>query len=379
MDSKAPMRPADDWHLTDDLHAEQGKGDPFAAAIRATRMSMLITDPRQPDNPIVFANGAFLRLTGYSRDEVIGHNCRFLQGPDTDPLAVDIIRRAVDDVVDVSVDILNYRKDGSSFWNALLISPVSNEKGELQFFFASQLDVTDRKRIEHEVVAEKDNFEQAVRERTAELEAALETQRTLLHEIDHRVKNNLQMISSLIMMHSRSIPDEGVRQSLRAMLSRIEALSTVHRRLYQSDEVTSFDVADFVRDLTGDLVAASGRNLKADLDLSKVVVPAEKAAPLALMVNELLTNAIKHAYKDRDPADSGTLGVNLSQRDGHFRIEVSDDGAGMPVRDGTGSFGLRLVNSLARQLGADIEWKDAGPGTRVIIRLPVGSTGEVHR
>lgn len=379
MDSKAPMRPADDWHLTDDLHAEQGKGDPFAAAIRATRMSMLITDPRQPDNPIVFANGAFLRLTGYSRDEVIGHNCRFLQGPDTDPLAVDIIRRAVDDVVDVSVDILNYRKDGSSFWNALLISPVSNEKGELQFFFASQLDVTDRKRIEHEVVAEKDNFEQAVRERTTELEAALETQRTLLHEIDHRVKNNLQMISSLIMMHSRSIPDEGVRQSLRAMLSRIEALSTVHRRLYQSDEVTSFDVADFVRDLTGDLVAASGRNLKADLDLSKVVVPAEKAAPLALMVNELLTNAIKHAYKDRDPGDSGTLGVNLSRRDGHFRIEVSDDGAGMPLRDSTGSFGLRLVNSLARQLGADIEWKDAGPGTRVIIRLPVGSTGEVHR
>ena len=379
MDSKAPLRPADDWHLTDDLHAEQGKGDPFAAAIRATRMSMLITDPRQPDNPIVFANGAFFRLTGYRREEVIGRNCRFLQGPDTDPLAIDIIRRAVDDVVDVSVDILNYRKDGSSFWNALFISPVSNEKGELQFFFASQLDVTDRKRIEHEVVAEKENFEQAVKERTAELEAALETQRTLLHEIDHRVKNNLQMISSLILMHSRSIPDEGVRQSLRAMLSRIEALSTVHRRLYQSDEVTSFDVADFVRDLTGDLVAASGRNLKADLDLNQVVVPAEKAAPLALMVNELVTNAIKHAYKDRDAADPGTLGVNLRQSDGHFRIEVADDGVGMPVRDGTGSFGLRLVNSLARQLGADIEWKDAGPGTRVVIRLPVGQIGEVRR
>lgn len=379
MDSKAPLRPADDWHLTDDLHAEQGKGDPFAAAIRATRMSMLITDPRQPDNPIVFANGAFFRLTGYRREEVIGRNCRFLQGPDTDPLAIDIIRRAVDDVVDVSVDILNYRKDGSSFWNALFISPVSNEKGELQFFFASQLDVTDRKRIEHEVVAEKENFEQAVKERTAELEAALETQRTLLHEIDHRVKNNLQMISSLILMHSRSIPDEGVRQSLRAMLSRIEALSTVHRRLYQSDEVTCFDVADFVRDLTGDLVAASGRNLKADLDLNQVVVPAEKAAPLALMVNELVTNAIKHAYKDRDAADPGTLGVNLRQSDGHFRIEVADDGVGMPVRDGTGSFGLRLVNSLARQLGADIEWKDAGPGTRVVIRLPVGQIGEVRR
>jgi PAS domain-containing protein len=74
------MENADAWHMTGDLHAEQGKGDPFAAAIRATRMPMIVTDPRQPDNPIVFANDAFLHLTGYRRDEVMGRNCRFLQG-----------------------------------------------------------------------------------------------------------------------------------------------------------------------------------------------------------------------------------------------------------------------------------------------------------
>ena len=108
----------------------------------------------------------------------------------------------------VSVDILNYRKDGSSFWNALYISPVSNEKGELQFYFASQLDVTDRKRSEHRLEFEKERFEAAVQERTRELQAALEAQETLLHEVDHRVKNNLQMISSLIVMQSRTITDE---------------------------------------------------------------------------------------------------------------------------------------------------------------------------
>ena len=78
------MEQADAWHLTDRLGNEHGKGDPFAAAVRATRMAMIVTNPRLDDNPIVFVNDAFLRLTGYGRDEIMGHNCRFLQGVQTD-------------------------------------------------------------------------------------------------------------------------------------------------------------------------------------------------------------------------------------------------------------------------------------------------------
>jgi PAS domain S-box-containing protein len=100
------MESEDAWRLTENIHAELGKGDPFAAAIRATRMAMIITDPRQPDNPIVFANDALMRLTGYERDEIVGHNCRFLQGPDTDPAALQAIREAIRDGRDVAVDIL---------------------------------------------------------------------------------------------------------------------------------------------------------------------------------------------------------------------------------------------------------------------------------
>src|SRR5690606_1173209 len=124
-------------------------------------------DPRQPDNPIVFANTAFLKLTGYERDEVIGRNCRFLQGAETDPATIDKLRNAIVNREDLHVDILNYRKDGTPFWNALFMSPVTNEAGELQFFFASQLDVTDRKDSELAIRADKDHFEKAVRERTA--------------------------------------------------------------------------------------------------------------------------------------------------------------------------------------------------------------------
>ncbi|GLQ78568.1 signal transduction histidine kinase [Mesorhizobium huakuii] len=372
MDWKRTREPADAWHMTDDLHVEHGKGDPFAAAIRATRMSMVITDPRRPDNPIVFANDAFLRLTGYERHEVLGKNCRFLQGPKTDKAAVAQIRTAIEDNADVSVDILNYRKDGSTFWNALYISPVSNDKGEVQFFFASQLDVSDRKRSEHRITADKDRFEKAVKERTAELEAALEAQTTLLHEVDHRVKNNLQMISSLIIMQRRTIKDEATRHSLATMLERIEALSTVHRRLYQSKDVSRFDVSDFAKDLVTDLLTASGRSgIKPKLELDPIVISAEKATPVALMVNELVTNALKHAFKEGpDGTTAGRIGIKMSQPDGHFKIEVSDDGVGMAEANGDASFGMRLIKSLARQLHADIEWRDAGPGTKVVISMP---------
>ena len=114
----------DDWHLTEALHHEHGRGDPFAAAVRATRMPMIITNPSLPDNPIVFANDAFQRLTGYDRDELMGRNCRFLQGSQTDQDTIRRLREAVENGTDISVDILNYRKDGTSFWNALYLSPV---------------------------------------------------------------------------------------------------------------------------------------------------------------------------------------------------------------------------------------------------------------
>lgn len=371
MEWKGKSEGPDDWHLTGDIPVEQGKGDPFAAAIRATRMAMIITNPRREDNPIVFANEAFLRLTGYRREEVISHNCRFLQGPDTDRKTVARIREAIAQRTDVNVDILNYRKDGSTFWNALYISPVFNADGELQFYFSSQLDVTDRKTAEDRIRAEKERFERAVEARTHELQEALEAQTTLLHEVDHRVKNNLQMISSLIVMQSRTIPDEGIRRSLRSMLERVEALSTVHRRLYQSNDITVFDVADFARDLVPELVAASGRPIETRMSVDSVDVPAEKAAPIALIVNELVTNALKHAFPD---GGAGEIEVSIAQADGHCTIEVADNGRGINANgaaDPSASFGMRLIKSISRQLNAELIWKDNSPGTRAIIAFPV--------
>ncbi|WPB55842.1 histidine kinase famiy protein [Xylophilus sp. GOD-11R] len=137
---------------------QEHRDDIFFAAIETTRMPMLVTDPRQADNPIVFSNRAFASMTGYTAEEVIGTNCRFLQGPDTDRAKVAAIREAIANRREITVEILNYRKDGSSFWNALYISPVYNRNKELVFFFASQLDVS-RRRDAEESLAQAQKME----------------------------------------------------------------------------------------------------------------------------------------------------------------------------------------------------------------------------
>ncbi|GJE15574.1 histidine kinase famiy protein [Methylobacterium marchantiae] len=122
--------------------------DIFFTAVESTRMPMVVTDPRQADNPIIFTNKAFIAMTGYREDEIIGRNCRFLQGPDTDRAVLAELRGAIDNRTEFATEILNYRKDGSTFWNALFVAPIYNAAGELVYFFASQLDVSRRRDAE---------------------------------------------------------------------------------------------------------------------------------------------------------------------------------------------------------------------------------------
>ncbi|TFV88039.1 PAS domain-containing protein [Blastococcus sp. CT_GayMR16] len=119
-------------------------------AVIATDITFAITDPREPDNPLVWVNPSFTRITGYEADEAVGRNCRFLQGPATDPAAVAEIRAALQERRTVTTTLLNYRKDGTAFWNQLSVSPVFDGAGELVSFVGVQTDVTERVRVERE-------------------------------------------------------------------------------------------------------------------------------------------------------------------------------------------------------------------------------------
>ncbi len=111
-------------------------------------MPMVVTDPHAADNLIIFVNHAFVAMSGYSVEEIIGRDCRFLQGPETDRLAIAAIRDAIEKREEISTEILNDKKDGETFWNALFIFPVFDKQGELVYFFASQLDVSRRRDAE---------------------------------------------------------------------------------------------------------------------------------------------------------------------------------------------------------------------------------------
>ena len=364
------MKQRDDWHLTEAVGHQIGRGDPFAAAVRATRMPMAITDPNRDDNPIVFCNEAFQKLTGYHRDEIIGRNCRFLQGERTDRTQVARIWEAIEQGLSIDIDILNYRKDGSTFWNALYLSPVRDDDGTVRFFFASQLDVTDRIEAQEAIARQKAQVEAEVAARTADLQAALEAKTLLLHEVDHCVKNNLTMIGSLLRLQARSIADPVISARLETMLERVDALATVHRRLYQSDDIMRFDVGGFAANLTSDVLGASGRSdIVAKLDVEPIDVPSNIASALGLVLNEILTNAVKHAFAD---GRSGTLTIRARREGDEACISVSDDGPGTaattPSPDGLGHM---LITRLSRQVGAKAEWTALSPGTRVTLRFPL--------
>lgn len=361
------MQEKDDWHLTDFAH-EQGRGDPFAAAVRATRMAMVITNPTLPDNPIVFCNEAFQRLTGYSREEIVGQNCRFLQGPDTDRAAVARVREAIEREQSVEVDLLNYRKDGSTFWNALYLSPVHGEDGKVKFFFASQLDVTARIEAQNELSAQKAVIEREVRRRTAELEAALEAKSILLHEVDHRVKNNLTMIGALLRLLSRQLDDPEMAAKLHGMMERIDALATVHRRLYQSTDVTRFDLGAFAENLLGDVVGSSGRtDVRYVSDVMPIEVRSEYASSLGLILNEIITNAIKHGL---GRGRAGTITLRARRSDGGSTISIEDDGHGIVLDKFGSGFGRTLIARLSKQARANVVWVRLDRGTRVTLTLP---------
>lgn len=119
-------------------------------AIEATSVGIIITDARRPDNPIIYANPAFARMTGYAQEELLGSNPRLLQGPETDVEAIEEVRKALRETRSCLVTLKNYRKDGTTFWNELFISPVRDEAGTLTHYIGTQTDVTELKRAQEE-------------------------------------------------------------------------------------------------------------------------------------------------------------------------------------------------------------------------------------
>ena len=250
---------------------------------------------------------------------------------------------------------------------------MTTASGELQFYFASQMDITDRVEVQLFLTEQREVLEREVARRTKDLQDALAAKTLLIHEVDHRVKNNLQMIASLLAMQSRGVKDPVASDILKGALQRVEAIGTVHRRLYQYEDVSRFDLADFVRDTVRETAKATGRSdVALSFDLEPLTVPARQASPITLMLNELVINALKHAFPE---GRGGHLAVSIKAGDGRLRMVMADDGVGMPQKPRTApdGFGTRLVKSIVRQLRGDVVWRPADPGTVVTVSCPLAA------
>ncbi len=309
-------------------------------AVERTRMPMVVSDPQLPDNPIIFANQAFLDTTGYDAEDVIGRNCRFLQGPRTDPAAVDAIRAAIAAERDLIVELINYRRDGTTFWNRLMLSPITDDAGRLLYYFASQLDVSEERRAR----------DLAAREHI------------LLREVDHRAKNALALVQGIVRLSC----DDDAKTYSRSVQGRVEALAQAHIVLSDAewrdvplDRVVAIAVAPFGPQRTTH-------------DGPPVTIAAAHVQPLILAFHELLDNAAQHGGLS---APRGEAALRWHRDGDQLVIELSESGGPPPAAPDKLGYGLTMVDAFVRrQLHGSVErrWHRHGLSTRVAFPLRNG-------
>ncbi len=349
----------------------------LSAALHQARLPMVVTVPYQSVNPIVFANQAFVDLTQYGMDEVLGRNCRFLQGAQRDSAKRAIITRALADQREIVVTLENFRKDGSTFYNQLFISPLYDETGRLAYYFGSQIDITHQVQLEKQLRVMNDVLESKVAERTKALEDSHAARERLLQELHQRVMKNLELMVCLIGVQIERSADKNVRSSLMDVQNRLEALGSFFGLLPAADSFPDFDLAPYLTKLAAALAQHYDphRHIQMRLRVSPLPCTVDLALPLGLIVHELIANAYRHAFVDRP---GGSLILELDQRsDTMARLIVEDNGLGLPqsLMNGAGAttapgLGLALVQALLQQIDGTLHLP-SGAGTRIEIDFPL--------
>jgi PAS domain S-box-containing protein len=230
------------------------------------------------------------------------------------------------------------RADGTMFDVDIMLSPLESAAGVLTI--AIVLDVT------------------ALHRQQERIESALREKETLLKEIYHRVKNNLQVIASMISLQERAVSDSITRVALKEAADRVRAMALVHEKLYQSGDLSSIALDGYIAELCtqlGNGAAAAERGITLETQAEAMQIGLDMAVPLGLVLNELLSNCLKHAFPD---GRRGRIVVRLEVQEGTLiGLSVTDDGVGLPAGFALGSarsLGLKLVAALARQLDGEL-------------------------
>jgi PAS domain S-box-containing protein len=355
-------------------------------AIQAVSQGILISDSSRPDNPILYASPGFTRLTGYEREEIVGRNCRFLQGAGTAPASIALLRDAIRDGRSCVVELLNYRKDGTSFWNSVAVSPVKGADGSLTHFVGVQTDVTARRQLEAQ-------FLQAQK---------MEAVGRLAGGVAHDFNNLLSVILSYAEMIGGDLkPDEPMRADIEEIRTASLRATDLTRQLlaFSRQQVLEAKVLN-LNEVLGGVEKMIGRLLGADIEVT--ILPAQGLGNVKADPGQIEQIVMNLAVNARDAMPLGgrltieTANVDLDAdyasahhdvRPGPYvELAVSDSGTGMDkdtmarifepfftTKDkgkGTG-LGLATVFGIVKQSGGHIfVYSEPAKGTAFRIYLP---------
>jgi len=253
------------------------------------------------------------------------------------------------------------RPDRSVRWIRDTGFTVRDASGQVNRIVGIAQDITPQKEAEERLKSSEE-----------QIRSSLNEKEVLLKEIHHRVKNNLQVISSLLSLQATQIRDKEAAQVFRDSQSRVRAMALVHERLYQSEDLARIDFAGYVRDMTSHLLRSyqsEARAIRLELEAAGVALDVDAAIPCALIINEIVSNAFKYAFPDDR---QGEIRISLDQNEGEITMVISDNGVGLPEGmsfEQSGSLGLQLVHSLTDQLGGRVQCSTSG-GTTFEIRFP---------
>ncbi len=319
------------------------------------------------------SRGAGLTSIGLKPDQVVGQSLQEVIGTD-DSQAIAAVQKAF------AGKSVQYEEDwGGTPWESR-VEPLRDPDGQIVGSITMSLDITERMRAEEELARHRDHLEELVKERTSQLEQEIEVRKNaerqiavslaekevLLREIHHRVKNNLNTVSNLLYLQSRTIEDDQITEAFQESRNRIQTMARVHELLYHSESLTRIDMNDYLKELMADLVETNPTApVAVKADASDVRLEIDQAIPCGLIVTELVSNSLKYAFSTDTPEDR--ISIRLSAEGDDCQLVVVDNGCGLP--DGLNieeacSLGLRLVGMLTRQLHGTLEVQSApGQGT----------------
>ena len=311
-------------------------------ALKTAADGIVITDLKAN---IQWVNPAWSKLTGYSENEAMGQNPRILKSGEHDEAFFQNMWQKLNKGLVWNGEMINRRKDGTLYHEHQTITPMADSSGKVIHYIGIKQDITERKKTEEK------------------LRISLEEKTTLLQELYHRTKNNMQVISSMLMIHAMRNGDEQFSALTRDINNRIKSMSLVHQKLYESNSLSYIPFDEYIRDLFSELSSSylirPGR-IGLDIDAGSLKLLIDTAIPCGLVMNELISNSFKHAFPDDQ---GGTITVKASKYKDHtIHIRYSDNGIGLPSdfgQDKDTGMGWELIHMIVEyQLGGAVTCKD---------------------